>query len=99
PNGAPKDEEKKDDTDAKAETPNPKPQTPNSAPGASAPSAPALTESKTASMLVVVADTDWLFDDYTFDPRMRQAGIFYPLNDNYAFAANATDFLAGSQDL
>src|SRR5690606_25067877 len=55
PNGAPKDDDKKDDAaapDAKKET-------------SSSSDAPALTESKSTSTLFVIADTDWLFDDYS----------------------------------
>ena len=61
---------------------------------------PQLSESKTTSTLLVVTDTDWLFDDYS----VRKMNFFgqvaaEPFNDNLAFAANAVDFLAGSQDL
>jgi ABC-type uncharacterized transport system involved in gliding motility auxiliary subunit len=89
PDGAPKDPEpadKKDAKDAKADAP-------AAGPGA-------LKESKTTSILIVVADTDWLFDDYCvqkFD-FMGQAAA-KPFNDNLAFAANSLDFLAGSRDL
>ncbi|HEY1765168.1 MAG TPA: ABC transporter, partial [Opitutaceae bacterium] len=65
------------------------------------PAAPeALRESKTSSLLILVADTDWLFDDYCvqkFDFMGQQAAR--PFNDNLAFAANSLDFLAGSHDL
>ncbi|HEY4989451.1 MAG TPA: Gldg family protein, partial [Opitutaceae bacterium] len=84
PAGAPKEPEAADKKDAK--------------PAADA--APALRESKTSSLLIVVADTDWLFDDYCvqkFD-FMGQAAA-KPFNDNLAFAANSLDFLAGSRDL
>jgi ABC-type uncharacterized transport system involved in gliding motility auxiliary subunit len=62
--------------------------------------APALKESKGTSTLVVVADTDWLFDDYS----VRKFNFFgqtaaEPFNDNLAFAANTVEFLGGSQDL
>lgn len=62
--------------------------------------APALTESKTTSTLFVIADTDWLFDDYS----VRKYNFFgqtaaQPINDNLAFAANTVEFLGGSQDL
>jgi ABC-type uncharacterized transport system involved in gliding motility auxiliary subunit len=65
-----------------------------------APAEPALKESKTTSLLVVVADTDWLFDDYSIHKFnfMGQAAA-EPFNDNLAFAANSLDFLAGSRDL
>jgi len=59
-----------------------------------------LKESKSSSILIIVADTDWLFDDYCvqkFD-FMGQAAA-KPFNDNLAFAANSLDFLAGSRDL
>ena len=62
--------------------------------------APALTESKTTSTLFVIADTDWLFDDYS----VRKSNFFgqvvaQPFNDNLALAANAVELLGGSQDL
>ena len=65
-----------------------------------APAADFLKESKTSSLLIVVADTDWLFDDYSIHKYdfMGQAAA-EPFNDNLAFAANAMDFLAGSRDL
>ncbi|QYM79876.1 Gldg family protein [Horticoccus luteus] len=61
---------------------------------------PALKESKGTSTLFVVADTDWLFDDYS----VRKYNLFgqtaaQPLNDNLAFAANTVEFLGGSEDL
>ncbi len=90
PSGEPKDEEKKDDAAKKDEpkTPEPKSQTPG------------LSESKTSSTLFVIADTDWLFDDYS----VRKFNFFgqtaaEPFNDNLAFAANTVEFLGGSQDL
>jgi len=60
---------------------------------------PGLTVSTRTSTLMIVTDTDWLFDDYIFDPEYRQAGILSPRNDNLALAANALDYLAGSSDL
>ena len=62
--------------------------------------APHLAESKGTSTLLIVADTDWLFDNYS----VRKFNFFgqtaaEPFNDNLAFAANAVDFLAGSEDL
>jgi ABC-type uncharacterized transport system involved in gliding motility auxiliary subunit len=86
PDGAPKDSETADKKDAKAD--------------AAPPAAASLKESKTSSILIVVADTDWLFDDYCvqkFD-FMGQAAA-KPFNDNLAFAANSLDFLSGSRDL
>jgi len=50
--------------------------------------------------LVVIADTDWLLDDFS----VRRQAIFgqemvQPLNDNLFFGSNVVDFLAGSPDL
>ena len=52
------------------------------------------------STLIVVADTDWLLDDFS----IRKFNYFgtqaaEPLNDNLAFGGNTLDWLAGSQDL
>jgi ABC-type uncharacterized transport system involved in gliding motility auxiliary subunit len=59
-----------------------------------------LTESKTSSILIIVADTDWLFDDYSVRkfPFMGQTAA-EPFNDNLSLAANSLDFLSGSRDL
>jgi ABC-type uncharacterized transport system involved in gliding motility auxiliary subunit len=84
PGGAPKDPEPADKKDA------PKP----------AAAAAFLKESLSSSILIVVADTDWLFDDYCvqkFDYMGQSAAK--PFNDNLAFAANSLDFLSGSRDL
>ena len=64
------------------------------------PATPALSESKTTATLFVIADTDWLFDDYS----IRKMNFFgqtaaEPFNDNLAFAANTLEFLSGSSDL
>ncbi len=90
PDGAPKDEPKPADPAnpdaAKKEEPKP--------------AGESLKESKTNSTLFVIADTDWLFDDYS----VRKFNFFgqtaaQPFNDNLAFAANTIEFLGGSQDL
>lgn len=89
PNGTPADEKAKDEKTAdKNKPPAPKP------------SAPALKESTKTSTLLVVTDSDWLFDDYS----VRKFNFFgqtvaQPLDDNLAFAANSVDFLGGSDDL
>lgn len=59
-----------------------------------------LQESTGHSTLLLVADTDWLMDDYSVR-RLNFLGTqaYEPLNDNLAFAANALEFLGGSQDL
>lgn len=59
-----------------------------------------LKESKGTSTLFVIADTDWLFDDYS----LRKFNFFgqtaaEPFNDNLSLAANTVEFLGGSQDL
>jgi ABC-type uncharacterized transport system involved in gliding motility auxiliary subunit len=73
---------------------------PDAKAAAKAPAQDFLKESKTSSILIVVADTDWLFDDYSLHKYdfMGQAAA-EPFNDNLSFAANSLDFLAGSRDL
>jgi ABC-type uncharacterized transport system involved in gliding motility auxiliary subunit len=67
---------------------------------AAAPAAPRLNASRGQSTLLVVADTDWLFDDYSVRKfSFLGTAAAEPINDNLAFAANALDFLSGSQDL
>ncbi len=83
PDGAPKDEKYED----KKDTPPP------------VLAAPALKESKANSTLLIIADTDWLLDDVSFNPQARQQGLLVPMNDNLDLASNAIDFLAGSEDL
>jgi ABC-type uncharacterized transport system involved in gliding motility auxiliary subunit len=70
------------------------------APAPAAPAAPGLKESSASSTLILVADTDWLFDDYSVR-RLNFLGVqaAEPLNDNLAFGSNALEFLAGSPDL
>ena len=88
PDGAPKDEKPADDAAKKEE------------PKKEEPKGESLKESKGTSTLFVIADTDWLFDDYS----VRKYNFFgqtaaEPFNDNLAFAANTVEFLGGSQDL
>lgn len=92
PNGAPAEPAAKEG-DTKNEKPSSKPEEKK-------PAAESLKESKGTSTLMLVADTDWLLDDYSvrrFNFLGSQAAE--PLNDNLAFASNALEFLAGSQDL
>ena len=88
PNGAPSNEPAPGADANKAPTP------------ATPPTTPALRESSVNSTLLVVADTDWLFDDYSVR-RFNFLGVqaAEPLNDNLAFASNSLEFLGGSQDL
>lgn len=90
PDGAPKDDPKPEDPAKKDAAKKEEPK----------PAGESLKESKTNSTLFVIADTDWLFDDYS----VRKFSFFgqtaaQPFNDNLAFAANTIEFLGGSQDL
>ena len=72
---------------------------PGTAPAPAA-AGPSLKESTTTSTLFVIADTDWLFDEYS----VHKYSFFgqtaaEPFNDNLAFAANTIEFLGGSPDL
>lgn len=84
PDGAPKDPAPADKKDAKPEKAD----------------EAALKESKAPGLLIIVADTDWLFDDYSVRKFnfMGQAAA-EPFNDNLSLAANSLDFMAGSRDL
>lgn len=64
------------------------------------PSTAGLKESTASSTLMVIADTDWLFDDYSVR-RLNFLGVqaAEPLNDNLAFASNSLELLGGSEDL
>ncbi len=91
PDGAPKDPATgTPDSRPASETPTPSP----------APSTAHLAESKGTSTLLIVADTDWLLDDYSAR-RYNFMGTeaAEPLNDNLAFAANVLEFISGSKDL
>jgi ABC-type uncharacterized transport system involved in gliding motility auxiliary subunit len=90
PDGMPKDEPKPDDPTKKDEK--------KSEPAK--PAADSLKESKSNSTLFVIADTDWLFDDFSIQ-KMNFFGqtAAQPINDNLAFGANTVEFLGGSQDL
>jgi ABC-type uncharacterized transport system involved in gliding motility auxiliary subunit len=99
PDGPPKEETpadspaKEDKTGATKADPAPVPK-----PAAQAPSH--LTASAKPSTLLLIADTDWLFDDYSVRKfNFLGTAAAEPLNDNLAFAGNALDFLSGSPDL
>jgi ABC-type uncharacterized transport system involved in gliding motility auxiliary subunit len=90
PEGAPQ-EETRPAPGAKAEAPKPVDE---------AKPADSLKASRSTSILFVIADTDWLFDDYS----VRKFNYFgqtaaEPLNDNLTLASNTVEFLGGSQDL
>ena len=73
---------------------------PAAAPDAAVKTPPTLKASTGKSTLILIADTDWLFDDYCVR-KMNFLGTTAaePINDNLDFAGNALDFLSGSQDL
>ena len=91
PEGAPKDDAPAPAADGKDAAPAP-------APAASTPAS--LKESSATSTLFIIADTDWLFDDYSLEKFnfLGQTAV-QPLNDNLAFASNTLEFIGGSQDL
>jgi ABC-type uncharacterized transport system involved in gliding motility auxiliary subunit len=95
PDGPPKDEKPPAES-----TQNSKPTTQNPPAAPPAPEAKSLKESSGSSTLLLIADTDWLFDDYSVR-KLNYLGVAAaePLNDNLAFASNALDFLSGSPDL
>jgi ABC-type uncharacterized transport system involved in gliding motility auxiliary subunit len=95
PEGAPKDEAASDDEhdheeEAVAGVADP-------GPGSAT---PATTLREGRGTLIIVADTDWLLDDYSVR-RLNFLGVqaAEPINDNLAFGSNSLEFLAGSQDL
>jgi ABC-type uncharacterized transport system involved in gliding motility auxiliary subunit len=92
PNGAPKEEKPDDKKEAASDQKNEK--------KTDEKDTPFLKESKGTSTLFVIADTDWLLDDYSvqkFDLFGQTAAR--PYNDNLSLAANTAEYLGGSQDL
>jgi ABC-type uncharacterized transport system involved in gliding motility auxiliary subunit len=100
PDGLPKEEKPAATAATEAQPEEKRSGTAAAEPPHSNPTIPDLKESSAKSTLLVIADTDWLFDDYSVR-RYNFLGIAAaePLNDNLDFAANTLDFLAGSQDL
>jgi ABC-type uncharacterized transport system involved in gliding motility auxiliary subunit len=92
PDGLPA-EPAKPDAKPEEKKPVPTPQAESKAP-------PALKASVGKSTLLLIADTDWLFDDYSVRKlNFLGTSAAEPINDNLDFANNALDFLSGSQDL
>lgn len=61
---------------------------------------PSLKVSATKSTLFLIADTDWLFDEFSVRKLdFLGTNAAEPINDNLDFASNTMDFLSGSQDL
>lgn len=56
-----------------------------------------LTESSAPSSLFVIADSDWLQDQ--FSVQRIFGSLFQPLNDNLNLLTNTIEFMSGSQDL
>lgn len=79
------------------EEPKPDDKKPDAKPTPAPAKGPHLTTSKSTSTLIVVADTDWLMDDYSV--QMFGRNMASPINDNLSFASNSVEFLSGSQDL
>jgi ABC-2 type transport system permease protein len=75
------------------ETPTPPPAAPAQPPAQAEPAAP-LTRSATPAQIVIVADTDFLADDFYVDPQSGGTAA-----DNASFALNAIDVLGGSDAL
>ncbi len=69
-------------------------ETPPPAQAAPAPSAEPLARSATPAEIVIVADADFLADDFYIDPRNGAPGA-----DNASFALNVMDVLGGSDAL
>lgn len=102
PEGAPKDPPPPEEPKAEGEenaADEPAAEAPEPAePAPAAPAAPSIAESAEPSALVIVADTDWLMDNFSVRS-LGIMGLVQPLNDNYVFSGNLMDFLGGSQDL
>jgi ABC-type uncharacterized transport system involved in gliding motility auxiliary subunit len=61
---------------------------------------PWLKASRKPSTLILVADTDWLLDAFSIHKvNLLGTTAAEPYNDNLSFAANALDYLGGSEDL
>ena len=73
---------------------------PSAAPESPPKTPPSLKTSVNKSTLLLIADTDWLFDDYSVRKlNFLGTSAAEPINDNLDFAGNALEFLSGSQDL
>ena len=67
---------------------------------ATAPSEPGLLESESSSVLMLIADTDFMADQFSVE-QLNFLGFqsIRPLNDNLNFISNTLEFLSGSEDL
>lgn len=98
PDGAPKAENAEDNSDDSSENDESSDETTTENASTDSAEPAALTEGR--GTLIVVADSDWLLDDYSVR-RLNFLGIqaAEPINDNLALGTNAVEFLAGSEDL
>ena len=95
PDGPPADEKPAD-----AAAKDKKPDTATGETQASKPKTQNLKASSAKSTLLLISDTDWLFDDYSVRKyNVLGVAAAEPLNDNLDFASNALECLSGSQDL
>ena len=95
PDGPPADEKPAD-----AAAKDKKPDTATGETQASKPKTQNLKASSAKSTLLLISDTDWLFDDYSVRKyNFLGVAAAEPLNDNLDFASNALECLSGSQDL
>lgn len=97
PDGPPEAEDDQAEEDGDAEGSD-EPSPSDASPDASATETVSTREGQ--GTLIIVADTDWLLDDYSVR-RLNFLGVqaAEPLNDNLAFGSNSLEFLAGSRDL
>jgi ABC-type uncharacterized transport system involved in gliding motility auxiliary subunit len=86
PEGKP--EEKKDDADKKDEKKDEK-----------KPADSSLKESKGESVVILIGDADFVYDNFSFDPNYLQFGIANPINGNFALAQNLLEQLSGDVSL
>lgn len=76
------------------ETPSPEETESPPQPAAEEPQAPSLARSATPAQIVIIADSDFLADDFYVDPQSGGTAA-----DNASFALNAIDVLGGSDAL
>ncbi len=58
-----------------------------------------LKESKTESVVILVADVDFVHDTFAFNPEMLQFGVAQPINGNFALAQGMVEQLSGDVNL
>lgn len=58
-----------------------------------------LKESKADGVVILIADADFVYDNFSFDPQMLQFGIANPINGNFVLAQNMLEQLSGDLSL